>query len=41
LSFQGVFRILLELKDHRDWKLAFLRGIQEHKLTTKLEDQYD
>jgi hypothetical protein len=41
LSFQGVFRTLLELKDHRDWKLAFLRGIQEHKLTTKLEDQYD
>jgi hypothetical protein len=41
LSFQGVFRTLLELKDHRDWKFAFLRGIQEHKLTTKLDDKYD
>ena len=32
LSFQSCFKILLEMKDHNDWELAFKRGIQEHKL---------
>lgn len=32
LSFQGVFKILLDMKDHNDWQRAFKRGIEEHKL---------
>lgn len=32
LSFQGSFKILLELQDHNDWQLAFKNGIQEHKI---------
>lgn len=32
LSFQSVFHILLELKQHGDWHRAFHRGIQANKL---------
>lgn len=32
LSFQGVFKILLELKQHGDWERAFRVGIMSHRL---------
>lgn len=32
LSFQGVFKILLEMKEHGNWERAFRAGIMSHKL---------
>lgn len=37
LSFQGVFQILLELKEHGDWERAFRAGIMSHKLADENE----
>lgn len=37
LSFQGVFKILLELRRHGDWERALRNGILEHKLVPKEE----